>query len=638
MSHNATTSSSDPAQPLIVDGEQFRDLDHDGQLAPYEDWRLPTDVRVADLVGRMTLAEKAGCMLHATAPSNHPILGHIGVGSEYNRKALHDLIERRGITAMITRLDLAPALFAQQNNALQAIAAQTRLGIPVAISSDPRHHFARTLGASSAATWFSQWPEPLGIGALGNVDVAREFGDVVRQELRAVGIHISLSPQADLATSPRWPRAEGTFGENPDLVRRLVGAVVEGIQGGRGGLQATSVAAVVKHWVGYGAARDGFDGHNYYGRYSAFPSNALDDHINAFLDALDFGVAGVMPTYNILDGVHLDGQPLEPVGAGFNRQLLDHLCQQLGFRCLILSDWAITRPLNESGRTGTPPQGPADIAMPWGVESLTPVERYAKTINAGVDQIGGDDNPSPIVHAVEAGLIDINRVNDAVTRILTQSFQLGLFEAPFVDPETAAQLVGCRRFRDAGEAAQRRALVMLTGPQTPILTTADVVYTDRFDPTTLTSRGIVVTDDLSSATVAITRIEAPYQQLHPEFFFGRMQHEGDLDFKPDDPEFIRVSTLTTALPTIVIAHLDRPAVLSEITTNALSTIAEFGASDEAIADTVTGHSTAEGRLPFRLPISMETALAQPCDRPNPEIPVLFPFGHRQSTEVPGENL
>lgn len=90
----------------------------------------------------------------------------------------------------------------------------------------------------------------------------RAFGDAVRQEYRAVGIHMALSPQADLATEPRWPRADGTFGSDPALVRALVGAYVEGVQGGRDGLTSSGVAAVVKHWVGCGAARDGFDGHN----------------------------------------------------------------------------------------------------------------------------------------------------------------------------------------------------------------------------------------------------------------------------------------------------------------------------------------------------------------------------------------
>ena len=294
------------------------------------------------------------------------------------------------------------------------------------------------------STGFSQWPDTLGFGALGDEALVERFGDVVRQEYRAVGIHMALSPQADLATSPRWPRIDGTFGNDPAMVRRLVGAYVRGIQGGRSeagrpsSLGASSVAAVVQHWVGYGASRDGFDGHNWYGRYSAFPSGKLNEHIEAFLDAFAVGVSGVMPTYNILEDVVLDGEPLEAVGAGFSKQLLIDLLRGVyGYQGVILSDWGITRDMSESCRSGVPVQTPEFIAMPWGVEELSHVEKFAKTINAGVDQIGGENDPGPIVEAVGLGLVSLARIDDAVRRILIQKFELGLFDNPFVEASAA---------------------------------------------------------------------------------------------------------------------------------------------------------------------------------------------------------
>ena len=112
------------------------------------------------------------------------------------------------------------------------LAAGTRLGIPVTISTDPRHHFEHLTGASSTARGFSQWPEMVGLAAIGSADLVREFGEVVRREYRAAGLHMALSPQADLASEPRWSRISGTFGEDPKLARRLVNAYVLGVQGG----------------------------------------------------------------------------------------------------------------------------------------------------------------------------------------------------------------------------------------------------------------------------------------------------------------------------------------------------------------------------------------------------------------------
>jgi beta-glucosidase len=256
------------------------------------------------------------------------------------------------------------------------------------------------------------------------------------------------------------------------------------------------------------------------------------------------------------------------------------------------------------------------------------VERFAKAINAGIDQIGGEDDPQPIIDAVQQGLVSMARIDDAVGRILLQTFRLGLFDAPFVDGARAAEIVGCDEFRAAGAAAQRSALCILTASRAPMVTTSDVVYTDGIDAAAFTAQGIATTERFDDATVGVIRVDAPHQVLHPEFFFGRMQHEGDLDFKADDPVTQRLQALCAAVPTVVIAHLDRPAVLTDVVERAAAVIGEFGASDDAIADVLTGAATATGRLPFRLPTSMDSALAQPCDRPDPSIASLFDVFHR----------
>jgi len=137
-------------------------------------------------------------------------------------------------------------------------------------TANPRNHFQARHGTSVLPADFSLWPETTGFGAIGDAGLVRHFAQIARGEYRATGLHMALSPMADLATEPRWGRINGTFGEDPAAVRELIQAYVEGFQGGRGGLARDGVASLVKHWVGYGAAAEqGFDGHSPYGRYAA---------------------------------------------------------------------------------------------------------------------------------------------------------------------------------------------------------------------------------------------------------------------------------------------------------------------------------------------------------------------------------
>src|SRR6266550_2694340 len=197
----------------LAPGRAGRDLNKNGVLDPYEDWRLPPEQRARDLAGRMTLEEKAGTMMHGTVRSAGPN-GGVGMGAQYDTVANRRLIDSVKVTSLITRLSGDPAAIATQNNALQRIAENTRLGIPLTISTDPRNHFQYIVGASVQANRFSQWPEPLGFAAIGDSALVRRFGDIARQEYRAVGIGMALSPQADLATEPRSGRIPGTFGED----------------------------------------------------------------------------------------------------------------------------------------------------------------------------------------------------------------------------------------------------------------------------------------------------------------------------------------------------------------------------------------------------------------------------------------
>jgi beta-glucosidase len=607
---------------LERDALRFKDLNRDGGLDPYEDWRRSPEARARDLVARMTLAEKAGAMMHGNLRSVGP-MGSVGVGTEVDLAAMSTVVRESGINHVILRLGGPADVLARQTNAVQEMAEGSRLGIPVTISTDPRHHFQYVVGASVQAGQFSQWPEPLGFAALRDAALTRRFGDIARQEYRAVGIHMTLSPQADLATEPRWSRINGTFGEDPELAGRLTRAYVEGFQHGRSGVDRDGVAVVVKHWVGYGAARLGYDSHNFYGRYADIDGAALALHVRPFLGAFAAGVAGVMPTYSILHGATIDGAPVEPVGAGFSRQIThDLLRTKYRYGGIVLSDWAITNDCSERCRDGAPP------GEPWGVEGLSKVDRFAKAVRAGIDQFGGTEDAAQLVDAVRAGKVAEARLDSSVVRLMAQKFRLGLFENPYVDVERARLVVGSTAFRSAGIAAQRHALVLLEnkGGLLPLGARVRRVFLHKVDPLLAAAYGWRVVSDPTQADVAIVRLDAPFETPHAGWVFGAMQHEGNLGFRDGDPDFEKFKEVSRQVPTIVTVYLDRPAILTPLKERARVLIGNFGAGDAALLDVIAGKARPRGRLPFALPSSMATVERQRGDRPHDLLQPLYRFG------------
>lgn len=610
-----------------VDGRKFRDLDGDGKLAPYEDWRLDPSQRAQDLVARMTLAEKVGTLMHSTLPG---LGGMLGRADSYDLEALGPLVRDKHVTSFITRLALAPADLARANNTVQELAEATRLGIPLTISTDPRNHFQYVLGAAENANGVTQWPEMLGFAALRDPALVRQFGEIARKEYRAVGIHMALSPQLDLLTEPRWPRGTGTFGSDPALVSGLGQAYVAGLQGGDTGLQPNGVMTVVKHWVGYGAQPEGFDGHNHYGRFARLDGH-FDQHVQAFRGALAVKAAGVMPAYPILTDVALDGKPLEAVGPGFSRQLLEDLLRgREGYDGIILSDWAITRDCDVgcTGPTPEAPQLPQDIATSWGVEGLSVGQRYVKGLQAGLDQFGGTDDVQPLIDAVARGDVSEDRLDHSVTRIMLPKFELGLFENPYVIPEEASQSLGQTDDIALARQTQRAAQVLLQNrvSMLPVASNRKRVWLFGMDPAAAVASGLTVVDDPKDADFAIVRAETASEMLHPDHFFGSRQKEGRLDFHDGDPAYEALKRASAHVPTVLAIFLDRPAILTNVQDKAAAILANFGADDAAVLDVILGKARAKGRLPMELPRSMEAVEAQKPGVPDDSVDPLYPSG------------
>ncbi|WP_437608812.1 glycoside hydrolase family 3 protein [Erwinia sp. V71] len=614
-------------KPLLHIGSlTFKDLNQDGRLNPYEDWRLTPQQRAQDLVKRMTRAEKAGLMMHGSAPSPGSV---IGAGSVYDLPAAQKMIVQEQVRSLITRLSgRNPQQMAEENNKLQQIAESSRLGIPLTISSDPRNSFEYLTGASVDAGLFSKWPETLGIAAVGDESLARQYGDIIRQEYRAVGINEALSPQADIATEPRWARINGTFGEDAELTKRMVRGYITGIQKGTSGVGNDSVAAIVKHWVGYGAAKDGWDSHNAYGKYAAFSGDHLERHIYPFTGAFEAGVAGVMPTYSILQGASWQGKAIEPVAAGFNHFLLTGLLRgQYHFNGIILSDWLITSDCNQVCEQGAPAgEKPVPEGMPWGMENATVQQRFVKAVQAGVDQFGGVTDSAVIVAAVQQGEIAQARIDASVEKLLTQTFALGLFEQPYVDAARAAQVVGNPAAQQAADEAQARSLVLLQNQGVLPLRQGMKIWLSGVDKQAAQQAGLVVVDEPQQADIALVRTSAPFEQPHRNYFFGSRHHEGSLAFKDDNADYQKIQQVSRVVPTIVTVYLDRPAILTNVQTLSKGLIANFGVSDTVLLQKMLSLEAWRGRLPFELPSSMDAVLKQQSDVAADSEKPLYPLG------------
>ena len=271
--------------------------------------------RVEDLLARLSLEEKVGLMFQTVieAGADGTVIEHAG---RISKSPTSVVVLDKHLSHFNVHVLEDPRMAARWHNALQALAERTPHGIPVTVSSDPRHSFIENAGVSFSAKAFSQWPEPLGLAALRDVDAVREFADIARQEYVAVGIRAALHPTLDLATEPRWGRQAGTFGQDPDLVTELGIAYLEGFQ--QKALGPDSVACTSKHFPGGGPQKDGEDAHFPYGREQVYPGGRFADHLKPFPPIIEAGTAAIMPYYGMPVGLEVDGEPVEEVGFGYN--------------------------------------------------------------------------------------------------------------------------------------------------------------------------------------------------------------------------------------------------------------------------------------------------------------------------------
>lgn len=454
-------SAQSGVQILTKGGYAFKDLNRNGELDLYEDWRKPAQQRAEDLASQMSIEQIAGLMLYSA---------HQAVPTEDITEAQQKFLTEDNLRhVLVTRVG-SPEIAAKWSNKVQALVEGIGLGIPANNSSDPRHSAGENVEYYIGANGdISYWPSSLGIAATFDPSVMEQFGKIASEEYRALGIATALSPQIDIATEPRWSRFSGTFGEDPDLSTDMARAYVDGFQTSEGDAEIEggwgfhSVNAMVKHWPGGGSGEAGRDAHYSFGKYAVFPGGRLADHMQPFTEGAfklngKTGMAtAVMPYYTI--STDIDKKNGENVGNAYSEYLItDVLRGEYGYEGVVCTDWGVTRTHTAVNSFGS---------ASWGVEHLSVAERHYKLIKAGVDMFGGNNDKGPVLEAYEMGVKEMGeewiraRMEKTAVRLLMNIFRLGLFENPYLDVEKTKQVVGNPEFMKAGYEAQLRSIVML---------------------------------------------------------------------------------------------------------------------------------------------------------------------------------
>ena len=605
------------APTMTIDGHSFRDLNKNTKLDVYEDSRAAIDDRISDLITQMTLEEKAGCLFVS-------MIGMTSEGEPYDKPKLSrnpfdmmvalmvppasELLVTKKLNSYNILNAYDPDIMARFNNNLQKIAERMRLGIPVTIATDPRHSADNNPGASILTSSFSAWPNPLGLAATRDTMLVREFGDIARQEYRAVGITVALHPMADLATEPRWARINGTFGEDAALSAAMTKAYVLGFQGDS--LGAGSVACMSKHFSGGGPQLKGDDAHFAFGKDQAYPGDNFDYHVIPFIEgALAANTAQIMPYYGIPVG-----QTGEDVGFAFNKEIItDLLRDSLGFDGVVCTDWII---ISDSK---------VKEASAWGVEELTPIQRLKKVFDAGCDQIGGDFVPELIVELVETGQITEDRIDVSVRRILRDKYRLGLFDNPYLDEQGALKIAGNDVFVEKGKQAQAKSMVLLKNEDLLPLNEGVKIYADGMSDISGLEKYAELVKNPADADVIVSRIATPWEKRKGGSMMESFFRGGRLHYSTEELE--EILGLIEQKPSVVVANLYRPSVLTEINEQCTALMADFDTSDEVLADVLFGKRKAEGKLPFELPSSQEAVEKQMEDVPYDSENPLYPFGY-----------
>jgi beta-glucosidase len=625
---------------LEVDGFHFRDLNANGVLDPYEDWRLSPAERAADLISRMSPEEKIGLMVinSRTMGISQPdkeLTSHGGALDEQYHRIKNDPhntagLPYEGTTQQITELHMrhfimretpTGSAIATWVNAMNDVAEGTRLGIPVIVAANSKNEMGGfKMGSTPDDRDFTQWPGTLGLAATGDLDLISDFAAKSRAEWVASGLRKGYMYMADTVTDPRWFRGNGTFGEDPAFNAKAIAAVVRGFQG-ENGLGRSGVALTTKHFPGGGARENGFDPHYAEGQFNVYPTpgSLAKYHLPPFQAAIDAGTSSVMPYYAIpsAEKSAMPQPPLEEfeqVGFAFNTAVLE-LMRAMGHGGYINSDSGILS------------------KMAWGVTELSVPQRVGKAVMAGTDMIADTNDVGSIRIAYMQGLFTTERLDDAARRLTEEMFALGLFDNPYVDAERADEVVANDEFANAAAQAHLKSVVLMknhanTLPLRPEGLGARKIYVELFEGDLRVAKLDALRANLAAAYPGI-RFTTDYQDADVAVLFlnpftgDYFKSTGLLDLDIHEGTNInlaKISDIRTAVAEVVIGlNVVLPWLLGNVEPLADALVAGFDTPTEALFDVMVGAFPPSGRLPLTFPIDNEAIAVDEhgiCASPN----------------------
>ncbi|WP_435146112.1 glycoside hydrolase family 3 N-terminal domain-containing protein [Halobaculum sp. P14] len=590
---------------------------------PYTDPTESTEVRIDDLMERMTLEEKVGQLVGMQVGS---FINQDRRGKQTNSVPDVEAAIREQYIGTVTPFGTGVsrynnvAVAGRIANRLQRVAMnETRLGIPLLIPVDAVHGHANIEGSTV-------FPHNLGMAATWDPDLVERAARVTATEMSATGANQNYSPTADVAREPRWGRTYETYGESTTLVEELVSAEIQGLQGDDLS-DSTAVAATVKHYPGSGGPARGEDT----ARIDVSQATLHRVYLPPFERAIDDGVAALMPAYNAIGN--------EPAHAS-KFYLSEMLRDQFGFEGIVCSDWFAVAFLAERYQVA---------------ETLRDATELSTDAGLDVASVGGPQHAEDLRSLVESNRLDEGRIEESVRRILGLKFELGLFDDPYVPAELAPETVGSDEHREVAHEAALKSVTLLrnrddtlplenpdevfvTGPNAGSLdnllsgwtvfgldssrgrTVAEGIEhvagpstNVAYDPGTVSNLTLQLDEvarNAEQADAAVVVLGEPWylHEFGPESVIdsdGSFPSRNELQLPENQKELLRTVS-ETGTPTVLVLVTGRPLVLSDVLEWTDAVLVGFFPGIEggtAIAELLFGAENPSGRLPISFPRS-----------------------------------
>ena len=611
-------AESAPVQPELVarvkdiieaDGYQFKDLNDNGELDPYEDWRLPAEERAENLLSMMDASQKATQMVHLTLVTKKDSWfnkNNVGFALVYEY-IFEPEEEEDEEESDETQTPISSARnAAMRTNEIQELSESSELGIPVIFSMDTEAGAAFVKDATYL-------PDEINQGAAGDVELVTRLNEVLKEELKAVGVRMALSPDADLITDPRWGRNQECYSEDVETVETMIAAAVKALQG-ENGLDENSVMATVKHFPGAGAQTNGVDGSPL-----TISEDSIDLHLAGFKAAIDADVAAVMP-YGYSTVPYLGGDAVDNSADQSAAVMTDLLRGELGYEGIIQTDWGLN---------------------------------FVGAASAGADVLGGAGvrSTAQLVDGVDEALL-----TDACRRILIAKFQMGLFENPYVDEDAAEEIIGSDEHKAVAKEAAAKSFTLVKYENAASLADQSFIVAGELasnvrclnsgwtakEPVEIAGTSILTAlqekagaDNVTYITSA-EEVPADLSGVTAVVVVGEKSGTHDPAWGAATLEFPEEQTaLINALDkaganVVAVVVMNRAYVLTPIVDAADSVLVVYRpgvtCGAEAVADCLFGETAITGRLPFQIPESMEQVLSQREDMPKDIENPLYEYG------------